>query len=377
MAEGGDNAQERELEPSERRILRAREQGQLPQSRDIATFALLTVFIIFLIAAGPLLLQQLVLMTKSSFAFAKPIDLLDHIQEWMSGAFLVVLLILSLIFLPIWLVALFAPLSLVNFRAYFAPRFDMGRLDFLSGLGRMVSLNALAELVKNILKTTLVLGIGMAYLSGLFVYIRSIVSQDFDAALLHTSYFILNGFLLLMLPLLLIAVGDGWLQWFNFRKQIRMSPEEMKQEMKESEGSPEIKQRLRQRQRQIASSRMMAAIERADVVLANPDHYSVALRYDVEKMAAPIVVAKGMDLLALRIQEVAKEHEVPVAQIPPLARYLYSQLEIGEAIPMGLFEAVAKVLAWAYEVKEGSKSSGDLPEINFIAEQLKPSKPLL
>ncbi|WP_438979490.1 EscU/YscU/HrcU family type III secretion system export apparatus switch protein [Polynucleobacter sp.] len=377
MAESGDSSQERELEPSERRILRAREQGQLPQSRDIATFALLTVFIIFLMAAGPLLLQQLVLMTKSSFVFAEPVKLLDHIQEWFNGPLLVVLGLLSLVFLPVWLVGILAPLSLVNFRAYFAPKFDMGRLDFIAGLGRMVSLNALTELIKNILKTALVLGIGITYLVGLFVYIRSIVSQDFDSALLHTSYFILNGFMLLMVPLLLIAIGDGWMQWFNFRKQIRMSPEEMKQEMKESEGSPEIKQRLRQRQRQIASSRMMAAIERADVVLANPEHYSVALRYDIEKMAAPIVIAKGADQIALRIQEVAREHDVPIAQIPPLARYLYSQLEIGEAIPMSLFEAIAKILAWAYEVKESGGVEGEIPEVSFVPEVLKPGKALL
>ena len=377
MAESGDNAQERELEPSERRILRAREQGQLPQSRDIATFALLTVLVIFLIAVGPMLLKQLVLMTVSSFEFSKPVQLLDHIQEWLNGPLLVVLGLLALVFLPVWLVAILAPLSLVSFRAYFAPRFDLGRLDFMSGLGRMVSLNALAELVKNILKTALVLGIGLAYLSGLFVYIRSIVSQDFDAALIHTSYFILNGFLLLMVPLMFIAIGDGWLQWFNFRKQIRMSPEEMKQEMKESEGSPEIKQRLRQRQRQIASSRMMSAIERADVVLVNPEHYAVALRFDIEKMAAPIVLAKGADQVALRIKEVAREHDVPVAEIPPLARYLYSQLEIGEAIPMSLFEAIAKILAWAYEVKEAGGVESQLPEVTFVREQLKPGKAML
>jgi flagellar biosynthetic protein FlhB len=377
LAESGDNAQERELEPSERRILRAREQGQLPQSRDIATFALLTVLVIFLIAVGPMLLKQLVLMTVSSFEFSKPVQLLDHIQEWLNGPLLVVLGLLALVFLPVWLVAILAPLSLVSFRAYFAPRFDLGRLDFMSGLGRMVSLNALAELVKNILKTALVLGIGLAYLSGLFVYIRSIVSQDFDAALIHTSYFILNGFLLLMVPLMFIAIGDGWLQWFNFRKQIRMSPEEMKQEMKESEGSPEIKQRLRQRQRQIASSRMMSAIERADVVLVNPEHYAVALRYDIEKMAAPIVLAKGADQVALRIKEVAREHDVPVAEIPPLARYLYSQLEIGEAIPMSLFEAIAKILAWAYEVKEAGGVESQLPEVTFVREQLKPGKAML
>ncbi len=377
MAESGDNSQERELEPSEQRIIRAREQGQLPQSRDIATFALLTVFIIFLIAAGPLLLQQLVLMTKSSFIFAEPAKLIDHIQVWFGGPLVVVLILLALIFLPVWLVGLLAPLFLVNFQAYYAPMFKLERLDFIAGFGRMVSLNALAELVKNIVKTALILGIGIAYLAGLFVYIRSIVSQDFDSALMHTTYLILGGFLLLMAPLLLIAVGDGWYQWFNFRKEIRMSPEEMKQEMKESEGSPEVKQRLRQRQRQMASSRMMAAVERADVVLANPEHYSVALRFDIKTMTAPIVIAKGADQIALRIQELARENDVPIAQIPPLARYLYSQLEIGEAIPMSLFEAIAKILAWAYEVKESGGAQGEIPEVSFIPEQLKPGKAML
>jgi flagellar biosynthesis protein FlhB len=377
MAESGDSAQERELEPTERRILRAREQGQLPQSRDVATFALLLVFIIFLIAGGPLLMRQLVVMMEVGFVFSQPAMLLDHIQDWVNGPLLIVLFLFGIIMLPIWLVGIFAPLFLVNFRAYFAPKFDLTRLDFIKGIGRIVSLNSLTELIKNLLKTTLVLGMGMAYLIGLFVYIRAIISQDFDAALLHTGYFLLNGFLLLMAPLLLIAIGDGWLQWFNFRKEIRMSPEEMKQEMKESEGSPEVKQRLRQKQRQIASSRMMSAIERADVVLANPEHYSVALRYDIEKMAAPIVIAKGADQVALRIQELARENDVPVAHIPPLARYLFSQLEIGEAIPIALFEAIAKILAWAYEVKESGGIVSEVPEISFIPEQLRPGRAIL
>ncbi|QWE15003.1 flagellar biosynthesis protein FlhB [Polynucleobacter sp. AP-Sving-400A-A2] len=376
MAEGGDNSQEKELEPSERRILRAREQGQLPQSRDLATFATLVVVVIFLSAVGPLLLKQMVLMTQAIFQFSEPAKLMDHMQEWVGGAFLVVLILLALIFIPLWIIGILAPLSLVNFRAYFAPQFNLGRLDIIAGLGRMFSINALSELLKNLVKTTLMLGVGIAYLFGLFAYVRMIVNQNFDAALVQTSSFILDGFMLLMLPLLLIAVGDSWLQWFNFRKQIRMSPEEMKQEMKESDGSPEIKQRLRQMQRQISASRMMAAIERADVVLANPEHYSVALRYDMEKMAAPIVVAKGADQIALRIQEVAKDFNVPIAQIPPLARYLYSQLEIGETIPLPLFEAIAQILAWAYDTKE-TGLAGDVPQVDFIPTQLKPNKPLL
>lgn len=375
MAESGDNSQERELEPTERRIARAREQGQLPQSRDLTTLIAMITLTIFLVGIGPLLLKQLVLMTQAIFQFSEPAKLMDHMQEWLGGSLLIVLLLVALLLIPLWIVGVLGPLSLVSFRAYFAPQFNLGRLDFIAGIGRMYSLKTLSELLKNFIKTTLMLGVGFTYLVGLFSYIRSIVNLGFDAALAQTSSFILEGFMLLLLPLLLIAVGDSWLQLFDFRKQIRMSPEEMKQESKESEGSPEIKQRLRQMQRQISASRMMAAIERADVVLANPEHFSVALRYDMEKMSAPIVVAKGADQIALRIQEVAKDFEIPIARIPPLARYLYSQLEIGESIPLALFEVIAQILAWAYDTKE-SGTPGEIPQVDFVAIQLKPGKPL-
>ena len=376
MAENQDDSQDRELEPTERRIQRAREQGQLPQSRDITTFALLLGFIIFLLTAGPLLMRQLVIMMQSGLQFSKPITLIDHIAEWTSGAFLGVILIFSVVLLIIWLISIFAPLFLVNFKAYFALQFNLERLDVFAGLARMFSVTVLLEMVKNIFKTILILGISFAYLYGLFSFLRSIVDLDFNLALENTTSFILNGFVLLMMPLLAIAIGDAFLQLFTFRKQIKMSPEEMKQELKESEGSPELKARMRQRQRQIASSRMMSAIERADVVLANPEHYAVAIRYDPKRMSAPIILAKGADALALRIREVATEHKVPIAQIPPLARYLFNQLDIGESIPAPLFEAIAIVLAWAYEVKDGGVTK-DLPDVQFTPELLKPGRALL
>ena len=376
MAENQDDSQDRELEPTERRIQRAREQGQLPQSRDITTFALLLGFIIFLLTAGPLLMRQLVIMMQSGLQFSKPITLIDHIAEWTSGAFLGVILIFSVVILIIWLISIFAPLFLVNFKAYFALQFNLERLDVFAGFARMFSVTVLLEMVKNIFKTILILGISFAYLYGLFSFLRSIVDLDFNLALENTTSFILNGFVLLMMPLLAIAIGDAFLQLFTFRKQIKMSPEEMKQELKESEGSPELKARMRQRQRQIASSRMMSAIERADVVLANPEHYAVAIRYDPDRMSAPIILAKGADALALRIREVATEHNVPIAQIPPLARYLFNQLDIGESIPAPLFEAIAMVLAWAYEVKDVGFNK-DLPDIQFTPELLKPGRALL
>jgi flagellar biosynthetic protein FlhB len=376
LAENQNDSQDRELEPTERRIQRAREQGQMPQSRDITTFALLLSFIIFLITTGPYLMRQLVIMMQSGLQFSKPISLIDHISEWTSGAFLMVMLICAVILLIIWLISIFAPLFLVNFQAYFAPQFKLERLDVFAGIARMFSVTVLLEVLKNIVKTILILGISFAYLYGLFSFIRSIVDLDFDLALENTTLFILNGFLLLMVPLLAIAIGDAILQWFNFRKEVKMSPEEMKQEMKESEGSPELRAQMRQRQRQIASSRMMSAIERADVVLANPEHYAVAIRYDPDKMAAPIILAKGADALALRIREIAKEHDVPVAQIPPLARYLYNQLDIGESIPAPLFEAIAMVLAWAYEVKDIGFNK-ELPDIQFSPKILKPGRALI
>jgi len=376
LAENQDDSQDRELEPTERRIQRAREQGQLPQSRDITTFALLLGFIIFLLTAGPYLMRQLVIMMQSGLQFSKPITLIDHIAEWTSGAFLIVLFICGVVLLIIWLISIFAPLFLVNFKAYFALQFNLERLDVFAGFARMFSVTVLLEVVKNIFKTILILGISFAYLYGLFTFLRSIVDLDFNLALENTTAFILNGFALLMAPLLAIAIGDAFLQLFNFNKQIKMSPEEMKQELKESEGSPELKARMRQRQRQIASSRMMSAIERADVVLANPEHYAVAIRYDPDRMSAPIILAKGADALALRIREVATEHNVPIAQIPPLARYLFNQLDIGESIPAPLFEAIAMVLAWAYEVKDVGFNK-DLPDIQFTPELLKPGRALL
>jgi len=376
LAENQDDSQDRELEPTERRIQRAREQGQLPQSRDITTFALLLGFVIFLLTAGPYLMRQLVIMMQSGLQFSKPITLIDHIAEWTSGAFLIVLFICGVVLLIIWLISIFAPLFLVNFKAYFALQFNLERLDVFAGFARMFSVTVLLEVVKNIFKTILILGISFAYLYGLFTFLRSIVDLDFNLALENTTAFILNGFALLMAPLLAIAIADAFLQLFNFNKQIKMSPEEMKQELKESEGSPELKARMRQRQRQIASSRMMSAIERADVVLANPEHYAVAIRYDPDRMSAPIILAKGADALALRIREVATEHNVPIAQIPPLARYLFNQLDIGESIPAPLFEAIAMVLAWAYEVKDVGFNK-DLPDIQFTPELLKPGRALL
>jgi flagellar biosynthesis protein FlhB len=372
LAEENDKDEERSLDPTERRLQKAREEGQLPQSRDLTTFAMLAVVPMALLAFGPLLMDQMVRMVKGGLTFGAPGRIVDDIMLWGSGSLLAFCGVLLLIVVPLWIISFLSPLTLVAFRPYFVFRFNTNRLDPISGMGRMFSVNTLAELVKNIFKASLLLAVGFTYMLGLWGSLTMLANQDINIAFAESYKLILYGFLFLLMPMIVIAFGDTFFQWFNFRKQMRMSQEEMKQEIKESEGSPEMRARIRQKQRQLSTSRMMAAIEKADVVLANPDHYSVAIRYDQEKMAAPVVVAKGSDDIALRIQEIAKDHQVPIARIPPLARLMYSRLEIGEAIPFQLFEAVAKVLAWAYEMKNEAANL-DLPDVGPLPE-LEPTK---
>ena len=367
MAESGDTSEEKELDPTERRLERAREEGEYAQSRDLTTLIVLVLFTVFLLSAGSALMGGLVALVKAGLSFDSSQDWRDHLLVWALGPLMQSFLWVLAIIVPIWFVTSLAPLALVKFQPVWAFKLNPNRLDPIAGFGRIFSMQTLTEVMKNILKVIVIFGVGITYVVSLFSSLSALAHQDFKQALFNSVGLIETGLLLLLLPIVLVAGVDVVIQLFNFQKRMRMSPEEMKQEMKESEGSPELRTRLRQRQRQIATSRMMSAIEKADVVLANPDHYSVALRYDPEKMRAPIVVAKGVDEVALIIQTLARENQVPIARIPPLARMLHRHLKVGEPIPAALFEAVAKVLAWAYELKQATGVDDlPLPEIGAL-----------
>ncbi len=367
MAESSDTSEEKQLDPTERRLERAREEGQFAQSRDLTTFLVLVLFAGCLLGLGAAFMKGMVTLVEQGLTFGPSENWQEHLAEWASGPLTSVFMWIFAIVVPLWLISAIAPLAMVKFQPVWAFKLNPDRLDPFAGLGRIFSTQTLTEVGKNILKVIIVFGVGIVYVVGLVGQISVLSRQDLNQALSNSLGLIQTGLLLLLLPVLVVAAVDVVIQWFNFSKQMKMSQEEMKQEMKESEGSPELKNRLRQRQRQIATSRMMSALEKADVVLANPDHYSVALRYDAEKMRAPIVVAKGMDEMALMIQRVAKENQVPVARIPPLARLLHRHLKVGEPIPAPLFEVVAKVLAWAYELKQATESDDlPLPEIGTL-----------
>ncbi len=377
MADPSQSDEERALEATERRLEKAREEGQYPQSRDLTTLLVLTVLAGFVLTLGSSLWKHWIELVRQGLQFPVIDQWQDHLIAWSTGPLLGMFLTLLGLLLPLWLISTLAPLALVRFRPVFAWQFNMSRLDPLAGLGRMFSMQTLTDLLKNLMKVILIYGIGILYLLSLFSGLHLLAGEDLKQALVHAVTIVRDGFIYLLIPTLGVAALDVFLQWFNFKKRMRMSQQELKEEMKESEGSPEVRARLRQRQRQIATSRMMSALEKADVILVNPEHYAVALRYDAQTMVAPVVVAKGLDDLALKIQEIGREFEVPIARIPPLARLMHQRLKVGEAVPAQLFEAVAKVLAWAYELKESEDDTpppdvGPLPSELFKAEAKQP-----
>lgn len=366
MAENEDSAQERTQEPTERRLEKAREEGQFPQSRDLTTLVLISSFALVIMMTGPSLTDQMVRMVRHALKFSDPDRFVDFLAEFATNSMLGVLLWMSLIVLVGWVVSAVAPLFLTGFQPRFAFKFDLSRVDPIAGLGRILSIRSIAELIKNVLKASLVLGVGITYLVGLVGSVRMLAAVDFADAFAGVREILLLGAFVLIGPLVLIGGGDAFYQWFSFRRQMRMSLQEIKEEMKESEGSPEVRARIKQRQRQMATGRMIAAVERADVVVMNPEHFAVALRFDAERMAAPIVIAKGQDAVALRMREAAEEHGVPVAPLPPLARWMYARLDVGAPVPAQLFEAVARVLAWAYHKREATPGAQELPEIGAL-----------
>lgn len=362
--------QERQLEPTQRRLEKAREEGQFPQARDLSTLLVLSIFLSTIYLVGSRFIDSVVNMTQTALRFGDPADLGSQLQSWAQGPLTKMLVWGGVLIVPLWFVSLLAPFALVQFRPVWAFKFRGDRVNPITGLGRIWSSQTLLEAGKSLLKVSAVFLVGIVYVAFVFNQLGLLARQSDAVALQSGLKLTENALLLLLAPIVVIAAVDVTLQWFSFQKRMRMTQEELRKELKETEGSPELRARLRQRQRQLANSRMMAALERADVVITNPEHYAVALRYDPARMVAPVVVAKGIDDVALRIQTVAKEFSVPIARVPPLARLMHSKLRLGQAIPSQLFEAVAQVLAWAYDSKVKPESASPAPEIPDLPDSI-------
>jgi len=359
-----DSDLERTEPASQRRIEQAREKGQVPRSRELATFAVL------LAAGGGLTLMGSGLMHSMS-------DLMRlGLQLDRSAAFDASLMMSRLqqgsqdmlvAFVPFMLVmlvaALVAPMLLSGwlFSAE-ALQPDFGRLNPLKGVARMLSWHSLAELVKAIAKTVLIGGVAGWVIWHQKEALMALATQPLDVGVASVGSLAASTFLTIVGSMILLVAIDVPFQLWEHSSKMKMSREELRQEAKEMEGDPQIKARIRALQREAARRRMMAEVPKADVIVTNPTHYAVALRYQDKKMSAPQVVAKGSQLVAARIRELGLEHNIPIVQTPPLARALYRHAELGEEIPAALYTAVAEVLAYVYQLRRYRSEGGNAPQ---------------
>jgi flagellar biosynthetic protein FlhB len=358
-----ETAQDRHLPASARKIQKAREDGQVARSRDLGHFGAIAGGGALLVLAAPLAagwLQDLVAhglaFDAGSLAGAQPMT------ERLGEATLRMLALVLPLGVALWLVAAAAGVLCGGWNWTFkplAPKFD--KLNPLSGLSRVLSAHQLGETLKAC-ALALVLGtIGALWLRSHAGDFAQTLALPLPAAIGQGASMLQSGLLLLVLALAAFAVIDVPWQRKRLLDQLKMTHQELREEFKQLEGNQEVKSKVRVKMRELANRRMLAAVPKADLVVMNPTHYAVALRYDDKTMAAPRVVAKGADLLALKIRDLAKEAKVPVLSAPPLARALYAHAEIDREVPAALFAAVAQVLAWVYQLRASMAGQGAQP----------------
>jgi len=358
------DSQDKQLPASERKIRKAREEGQVARSRDLSHFAAIGTAAVLLAAAAPALTRWLGRMLRAALHFdagllADPRLMGERLAEVGAPSLLVVAGIgaaLALVALASTVLAGGWNLSLKAV----APKF--GKLDPLAGLGRIFGGDQLIDTLKACALALVLGGIGVLYLKLNIERFTAAMAMPLPAALAHAGSVLLGGLWLLLLALGLFALVDVPLQRYKLLKRLRMSAQEVKQEHKEVEGSAEVKSRQRSRMRELANRRMLAAVPGADLVVMNPSHFAVALKYEETSMSAPRVVAKGADLMAFRIRDAAAGAKVPVLRAPPLARALYAHAELDREVPAALFAAVAQVLAHVYQLRAHLAGKGAAPQ---------------
>ncbi len=360
-------AEESDLEKTEpaspRRLEKAREEGQVARSRELATFVMLATGVSCLWVMGESLGTQFGGTVRASLQFERASAFnTSHMMAQAGTAALHGLTALLPLFVMMLLAALAAPMLLGGWllsAKLLEPKFS--KLNPIAGIGRMFSSESLAELIKTIIKSLLIGGIAWWVISGNLPSIMALLSEPLHAALPHTLRLVLGSCALIIGSLLLVAGIDVPYQLWSHHRKLRMSREDLRQEQKESDGDPLVKLQIRRQQQQRAKQRMMAAVPKADIVVTNPTHFAVALKYSDKKMRAPRVVAKGTDLVALRIRELAQEHNIPILEAPPLTRALYRHTQLDNEIPVALYAAVAEVLAWAYQLQRYASEGGAPP----------------
>ncbi|MBC3271613.1 flagellar biosynthesis protein FlhB [Pseudomonas sp. SWRI81] len=363
MAES-ESGQDKTEDPTEKRKKDSREKGEIARSKELNTLAVMMAGAGALLIFGGMLAEELMDLMRLNFNLSREV-VMDQgaMGRFLLQSGLIALLAIQPIMITLLLAALIGPISLGGWlfaASSLAPKFS--RMNPAAGLKRMFSFKAVVELLKALAKFLITLSVALMVLSADVDDLLRIAHEPLEQAIIHSVVLVGWSSLWLACGLIIIAAVDVPVQIWESMKKLKMTKQEVRDEHKDQEGRPEVKQRIRQTQREMSQRRMMAAIPDADVVITNPTHYAVALKYDAEKGGAPMLLAKGSDFLALKIREIAVANNVMLLESPALARSIYYSTELDEEIPGGLYLAVAQVLAYVYQIRQHRAGKGKRPD---------------
>ncbi len=357
MAEGGDEEQDdsqKTEEPTSKRLREAREEGQVPLSKEVNTWLMLFAGTMVILLAGPGMMQDLtvylrgMLSTSGSIILQEPHDAGEVFKD-AAGHVIGVLLVPMVVFIAAALFGSIAQIGILFSAKSLKPSID--KIDPMKGVKRLFSKRSLVEFLKGILKLIIVGTVSVVVLSPALPTVDNHIGQPFDMAR-SARHDLARQLLVAMLSaFFLLALLDLIYVRLDFNKRMMMTRQQIRDEYKQSEGDPHVKAKLRQLRVEKSRQRMMQAVPTADVVITNPTHFAVALKYDPDTMDAPVVVAKGIDTVAFRIRDLATENNVTIVENPPLARSLHAEVEVNEMIPAELYKAVAEVISYVFKMK--------------------------
>ena len=362
MAESESGADKSE-EPTGKRLEESRKKGQIARSKELNTLAVTLTGTMALIIFGAYMGNVLMDIMRGNFSLPREVLMSERSMAlYLLASGKEALLAMQPFLIALLIASIVGPIALGGWLfSTEALQPKASRMNPLAGLKRMFSVQALVELLKALAKFLVILAVALVVLSVDQDDLLAIANEPIEPAILHSLKVVGWSAFWLSCGLILIAAVDAPFQLWSHKQKLKMTKQEVRDEYKDTEGKPEVKGRIRQLQREMAERRMMQAVPQADVVITNPTHFAVALKYDPEKGGAPLLLAKGGDFLALKIREIAQEHKVMVLESPWLARAVYYSTELDQEIPAGLYLAVAQVLAYVYQLRQYQAGKGKRP----------------
>jgi flagellar biosynthetic protein FlhB len=362
-----DQSQEKTEEATPKKLEKAKEDGQTPRSKEFTTTAVLLAGSFGLLWFGGFLSQKIIEVARLNFDIPRQaIFDTSYMLGNLGASFYAVSIGLIPIFSVLLIAAFVGPLALGGW--LFSTKSMMPKMSRMSpgaGLKRMFSMNSLIELAKALAKVILIIVLSIIMLKGMQGELLSLAYEDLHSAIIHSMSIGVWGAIALSLVTILIAMVDIPVQIMENAKKLRMTFQEVKDEMKDTDGKPEVKGRIRQMQQEIANRKMMAAVPEADVIITNPTHYSVAIKYQPDMMQTPILIAKGVEQAAFKIREIASFHNIDIIESPVLSRAIYHTTKVDEEIPSDLYVAVAKVLAYVFQLRHFKRGLAKRPSFPY------------